>query len=230
MKQLGRATTAAVDSYEVPVGSLGSDIDEVPAGSNLLIAGPTMMGKSSISMDILSHGYEEGQSVLLVTGQNSAVQFLEQYGNPERSEGALVTAVDFHGAEEEVDTELADMIEYISSPSDLTGVGMGLAKCMQAIDTDAKRGTRMGLLSLSTLLHHTSPNRVFNFTHILRGRVSAANYLGVWTLDTDSHDDKVVNTLRGQFDYVAELRETGDGKREIRVLGGPDDWRVWEEA
>lgn len=228
MDQLGKATTATVNSYELPESALGPHAKKLKAGSNVLITGPTMMGKSDLTLDVLSHGYHEGQPTLLVTGQNSAIRYLEEFTDPDKREDTPVTAVDFHGVEEEPDTELADMIEYISSPSDLTGVGVGLAKCMQVIDTEAKQGTRMGLLSLSTLLHHTSPDRVFNFTHVVQGRIDAANYLGIWTLDTDSHDDKVVNTLRGQFDYVADLRESDDGSREVRVLGGPDEWRVWE--
>jgi hypothetical protein len=41
----------------------------------------------------------------------------------------------------------------------------------------------------------------------------------LYTLDNDTHDPQVVNTITGQFDGAIELRETDTGELEFRVRG-----------
>jgi archaellum biogenesis ATPase FlaH len=83
------------------------------------------------------------------------------------------------------------------------------------------------VLSLSTLLQYADSQRVFNFLHTITGRVSAADYLGVATLDPTTQNPKETNTLTSLFDAVVELREADDGTREMRVVGLPDVPRTW---
>jgi hypothetical protein len=52
--------------------------------------------------------------------------------------------------------------------------------------------------------------------------VSAADYLGVCTLDPTVHDEADVNTVTSLFDAVVETR---DG--EVRVRGLPDVDSSW---
>lgn len=49
--------------------------------------------------------------------------------------------------------------------------------------------------------------------YIFTNRVSETVGLGVFTLYDDTHDARTVNTIRGQFDGVLELRERDDGTR-----------------
>jgi len=69
----------------------------------------------------------------------------------------------------------------------------------------------MGVLSLSTMLRLTDADRVFNFLHVLTGRISAAGYLGVFALDPTVHDERTVNTIKAQFDGAIRLRQDSDG-------------------
>jgi len=41
----------------------------------------------------------------------------------------------------------------------------------------------------------------------------------VFTLDSGSHDAQTVNTIKGEFDGLIELRVTGDSEREGRIRG-----------
>jgi hypothetical protein len=52
---------------------------------------------------------------------------------------------------------------------------------------------------------------VFNVLHVLTGRLTAAGYLGIFTLDPASHDDVIVNQIKGQFDGIVTLEDTADG-------------------
>lgn len=228
MTSMGHATRSDLTVYDV--SSLPDDrIEEIPAGSNLLVAGPSMMGKAELALSALpTQRRDDGRSVI-VTSDRNAEQLhtkLSSLDNPVDAEEIYV--VDCSGTSGRGSFEETANVKYVNSPNDLTGIGMGLAKCTNEIGADAGNGLGIGVLSLSTLLQYASEDRVFNFAHVMTGRVNAAGYLGLWTLDTSSHDDQTINTIRGQFDYVAELREVDSGEREMRILGGEDDWRTWE--
>jgi hypothetical protein len=66
---------------------------------------------------------------------------------------------------------------------------------------------------------------VFRFTHILTGRLSGFDGLGIVTLD-DGHDQQTMNTLRQLFDGVVETRH-GVDSRECRVVGVAETATEW---
>lgn len=227
MSQSGNAVRATRETYELPASFRDERFRELPAGSNLLLAGPTKTAKRDLALGLVSHGGRERQPAVLVSSDRPVNRLLEQF---EASiEGALPPSyvVDCTGSASLGDTSSAAHVERVASAGDLTGIGVGIAKCMKAIGEDAAQGLRVAHISLSTLLQYTTEDRVFEFAHIVSSRISAAGYLGVWTLDSDSHPETTVNTLRGRFEYVGELRQSQGGTREKRVVGGPDEWRQW---
>lgn len=226
MTSMGRAVRADLSTYDIS-GALPDDrLNAVPAGANLLLHGPPMIGKNRLALQIMKRAE---RPAVLVTSDKSADHLIEQYRSLDDGNGLdEVYIVDCSGASGRGTFEESEKIKYVSSPGDLTGIGMGIAKCTQRLGNAAEAGLGFGVLSLSTLLQYSSANRVFNFTHVMTGRISAAGYLGLWTINAGRHDEKAVSTLRGQFDYVAEIREDESGNRELRILGGNDDWRSWE--
>lgn len=221
--------TARTELTTYSVSSLPDDrIDEIPAGSNLLVAGPSMMGKEDLALNTLA-GRGQDRPIVIVTSDKNAEQLLSDL---ETLDGTVdlenVYVIDCSGSTGQGSLEETANVKYVNSPSDLTGIGIGIAKSTSAVGDAARDGLGFGMLSLSTLLQYASVERVFNFAHVMTGRIAAAGYLGVWTLNTSSHDEQTINTIRGQFDYVAELREAESGAREMRILGGEEDWRTWE--
>lgn len=228
MTSMGQAVRTERTTYDV--SSLADDrIGEIPAGSNLLIAGPSMMGKADLALTALTERQRHEQHAVFVSSDQNADRLLDQVEALGVSvDLADVYVVDCSGTPGRGAFEETANIEHISSPSDLTGIGIGIAKCTNEIGDDVRNGLGVGVLSLSTLHQYASEDRVFNFAHVMTGRIAAAGYLGIWTLDTTSHDEQTINTIRGQFDYVAELHEAESGEREMRILRGRDDWRTWE--
>lgn len=227
MSPVGKAVEALREVYELPEPLGDHRFREVPAGSNLLLAGPTQTRKRTLALELLSYGGRRQQPAILVTTDKPANRLLEEFEDSIEGDLPACYVVDCTGSATSVDASGAAHVESVSSASDLTGIGVGIAKCMQVIGDDAADGLRLAHISLSTLLQYTSQERVFEFAHVVSGRISAAGYLGVWTLHTDSHDVTTINTLRGRFEYVGEIRELDDGTREIRVVGGPPEWREW---
>ncbi|MHB9287605.1 RAD55 family ATPase [Halobacteriales archaeon Cl-PHB] len=228
MTDVGSAVESTTGDYDLP-DELATDRDvRFPAGSNVLLAGPSMTDKRRMAMELLAHGEARNQAVILVSTDAPTPALLAEFHAQGFGPDATVAVVDCYGTTGVRSETDADFVERVSSPADLTGIGIGLAKSMQAVGDRAAAGLRLGVVSLSTMLQYTGLRRVFDFAHIVGGRAAAAGYLSVWTLDTDVHEPRTVNTLKSRFDYVVEIRETESGRREERVLGGPAEWRTWE--
>lgn len=228
MTSMGQAIRTDLTSYDM--SSFPDDrVEEVPAGSNFLVSGPSLMGKDEVVIETLTRQPPESLPAVYVTSDQNATQLL---ADVEAVAGQSVLddvyVVDCSGTSGRGSFDESTTVKYVNSPSDLTGIGIAMVKCISDVGEGVEDGLGVGVLSLSTLLQYASESRVFNFAHVMTGRVAAAGYLCLWTLDTSSHDEKTVQTIRSQFDYVAEVQEDETGAREIRVLGGPNDWRTWE--
>ena len=216
-----RVRTDAYDLGEVvPVEGFAS----VDPGTNVLISGGQMLGKERLALELLAAGSEE--EAIAVTPDTAGGRLRDSF---ESVAGRLdrLRVVDCTGASSKGSFDDTDDMKYVASPGDLTGIGMGIVKCTRDMG-ESIDGLRLAVLSLSTLLRYSGPDRVFNFLHTVTGRVSAADYLGIATLDPSAHDPQDVNTLSSQFDVVVELREADDVGREARVVGHHESPRSWQ--
>lgn len=218
------APEASPTSYDLQGVMASSGPSSVPRGTNLLISGGAMSGKTDLALAAIRRGVEAGQHAIVVTPDAGAERIRSAVGSPDRLQvvDCTGTSGSFEGTGD---------VEFVSSPGDLTGIGIGLTKCTQRIGADAVRGVRIGVLSLSTILRYAGLDSVFNFVHVLTGRIEAAGYLGVFTLAPSGHDVETVETIRAQFDGVVELRDAEDGRREARTLGfgGSREWAPFGE-
>lgn len=222
-----RARSVGIDAYDlgdvVPVEGFSS----VSPGTNLLISGPSKTGKQRLALELMAAGPEREHG-LAVTPNTAGERIQDTFADIRGRESSPLHVVDCTGATGKGSMDDTETIKYVGSAGDLTGIGMGIVKCTRSIGDGADDGLRLSLLSLSTLLRYSDPNRMFNFLHTVTGRVSAAGYLGVGTLDSSTNDSEERHTLSSLFDVVVELREGEDGSREVRVVGHPGSPRTWQ--
>jgi KaiC/GvpD/RAD55 family RecA-like ATPase len=214
------------ETYDVSDLLPGSVLEELPAGTNVAIIGPTMSGKRGLALQLLATGYETSGGILCIT-TDSAESICDEL---ERNVGTLdrdrVGIIDTSGSDGQA--LLDAMTETVSSPSDLTGISIGAAKLTQRFENRGIADIRYGLISVSTLLQYMNSKTVFKFLHVYTKRISSTGALGIYTLNTDSHDSHVVNTMIGLFDGVIEIRESDAGEFECRVRGfggKPTPWK-----
>jgi len=96
----------------------------------------------------------------------------------------------------------------VSSPGDLTGLGIKLSQCLSAWDGQGAE-TTIRFDSLTTLLQFAELKRAFRFVHVLTGRITSAGAVGYFHFDPSAHDEQTLATLRGLFDVVLERQEDG---------------------
>jgi len=205
-------------------------LESVRQGSNILVSGPAMSGKEALALSLLADGATDGQGTLAVTTGDSAANVMDDI--LERTPNALpstVSAVDCRGdgSRRGEATESGSYVYHVSSPGDLTGIGIGITESLEYLHNNGADSGRFALTSLSTMLTYTDRKAVFKFCHVLSSRFDSAGYLGIFTIDSSAHDDQTLQVIKQAFDGMIEIRDN-DGSRQARVLGlagQPSDWR-----
>lgn len=201
-------------------------LSPVEPATNLLVAGDAMSGARELFLRMVAPtaGGDEA-AVLVTTGSNAE----KLYGELERAAGAVdrrqVGVVDAVSQQQGVEGE-TDRVRMVSSPRDLTGIGMELTDLYESFHGGGAEHVRTGLDSVSTLLMYADLETVFRFLHVFSGRVATADGLGVYVIDPSSHDQQTTQTLSQLFDGRVEVREEG-AERQLRVRGLADQPREW---
>ena len=213
---------ARADRYPV-TGVLPADVDDVDPGMNLLISGPAMSGKRQLAFDLLAPDPPAADPLVVMTTDDPAPRIRAQFEDRDvRLDPSTFRVVDASGAPGDDEPT----IHRVNSPADLTGMGVAFTKAVDGMSTPDR--LRLGFVSISTLLQYVDAERAFSFLHVLSRRTSAAGYLGVYTIDPTTHEDRFVNVVTSIFDAAIELREE-DGDRQVRVRGMPGVTAEWTD-
>jgi KaiC/GvpD/RAD55 family RecA-like ATPase len=213
------------DTYDVSGVLPDESLLTVPAGTNLAIVGPAMIGKRELALELIATGYQDGDGILCITTESASAVYDDLERHVDSLNEDRIGILDASGSDGR--TLLGATTERVSSPSDLTGISVGTAKLFKRFEQRGITDIRYGLVSVSTLLQYLDSKTIFRFLHIYTKRIESTGGLGIYTLDSDSHDGQVVNTIAGQFDCVVELRETDESALEYRIRGfgeRPTSW------
>lgn len=215
------------DPYDVSGLLPGGVLEELSAGTNVAIVGPSMSGKRELALQLFATGYERGEGILCITTDSAETIYTELGRHVDSLDPGRIGIIDTSGSDGRSVVDATT--EHVSSPSDLTGISIGTAKLFRQFENRGISDIRYGLISVSTLLQYMDSKKVFKFLHVYTKRIAETEGLGIYTLDDDSHDPRVVNTITGQFDGVIELREVDDGL-QFRVRGfgrRPTEWNAF---
>jgi|AntDeeMetagen192_2_1112575.scaffolds.fasta_scaffold01228_3 KaiC/GvpD/RAD55 family RecA-like ATPase len=206
------------------------DTTAVSDGSNVLVVGPAMTGKRRLMYEVLAADYSDERATGLVTTRKPAD--VVAMGYRERHPGVHSLAiVDCVSRQQGFSSgQTTRKRQFVSNAGDLTGIGIALTDFMRLFDEDPEiEAASIGFHTLSTLLMYADVRRVFQFLHVLTGRVASSGYLGGFVLDTPVPEN-ALGIIKQVFDGVVEVREVEDtGAREYRVRGlptavGPRHW------
>ncbi|WP_251343995.1 RAD55 family ATPase [Haloplanus halophilus] len=211
---------ARADGYPL-TGGLPLGIDDLDPGTNLLVSGPAMSGKRQLVFDLLAPDATAADPIVVMTTDDPAPRIHTQFADRGvEFDPSTFRVVDASGAPGDDEAD----VHRVSSPADLTGMGVAFTKAVEEMGSPPR--LRLGFLSISTLLQYVDAERAFSFLHVLSRRTSAAGYLGVYSIDPTTHEDRFVNVVTSIFDAAIELREE-DGDREVRARGLPDVAPEW---
>jgi len=192
--------------------TLGPPFDEttVEPGTNLLVAGPPLVGKRRLAVEALATGTRNDEGVIVVSTRDSAARIREHLrtlaGDTPASMVAVVDAVTEHIGRSGDD----DWTKYVASPRDVSAIGVKFSEFIQSFYTEHERErNRVFVDSLSTLLVYSNLQTVFRFLHVFTSRVENAGGLGLYTLESTAHDDEVRTMLSQLFDGTITVDKSG---------------------
>ncbi|MFT4891274.1 MAG: KaiC/GvpD/RAD55 family RecA-like ATPase [Halobacteriales archaeon] len=196
---------------------------ELDPGTNILISGPPMTGKRRVAFEILASGTDRSEGVIVVTTKDGARRVLSEYGefvpNPDDADVGVVDCVTKQQGGNNVEDDRR--VKYASSPVDMTGIGIKLSEFLEEFyEVREHRRNRILLHSVSTLLMYSDLQTVFRFLHVFTGRVQSADGLGLYVIDSTTHDDRTMNTLKQLFDGIINVEE-GDDEPTVSSMGIP---------
>lgn len=204
-------------------------LDSIQPGSNILISGPAMTGKQDLLLDGLADGNGNGEGAVAVTtggrAEDTIDSILERSSDPDPDR---VCAIDCRteGDREEYERDDGAYVHRVTSPANMTGIGIGITQCFDRLSNGGVTDGRLGLTNLSTMITYSDKQTVFKFCHVLSSRLDSAGHLGLFTIDSSAHDEQTLQVIKQPFDGLIEIRER-DGSREARVMGirpEPSDW------
>lgn len=195
---------------------MGRDVSQVPPAladaANVLVSAPSFRpgdDSDTVCSALLTGDDPSRTRVVAVTYTQTPERWLADW---RRDTGAapaegLVIGVGGGGAGERAEASGEWRVERLPDAGNLTRLGVTLS---EFIDGDDGRSTRLCFDSLTVLLQYAGVGRTFRFLHAVTSRVQQAGAVGHYHLDPAAHDDQTLATVRGLFDAVVDVDESGD--------------------
>lgn len=201
-------------------------IGGVPAGTNVLVAGPRAKGGRDVALALTVPEEGSEETALLVSADEPGEELFQRYEEIEVDvDPARVGVVDC-SAETSSNRFLGRHGE-IDGPGDLGKISAEISTLYETLVERGPAGVRMGLFSVSSLLEHAEHREVTRFVHTFTGRVLATEDLGVVYVDTSRSDDDVVDGFSHFCDVRVDVR-VSEGTPMVRVTdtdGLRQDWQ-----
>ena len=206
-------------------------IEPISPGSTVIVAGPAFSNAEELVEGMVAGGTAHGEGALFIATNETCRKLVSSLGRTATDlDRSRLGVIDCSG--QDIGNGSTDVtVKYVSTQSDLTGIGMKFSALYESLYGSASGGrVRTGLISLSSLSMYVDLRKLFQFAQTLSGRIDSAGGLGAFTIDPTTHDTKTVNTLSQVADGRIEVREPevdgADGELRIRGLSGqPSGWQ-----
>lgn len=208
----------------------GLPLDPIPAGQNVLVAGPTFGGARELGLVMMAGDLEPDEGAVIITADSNSTTLMSRWRNLGLDFGdGQLGLVDCAGEDPDPDAVRPARVLTVSSPEDLTGIGMRYSKLCSELRAEGADRIRIGFHSLSTLLSFGDLRRTSRFIHTVTGRNAAIDGLGILLVDPSSHDGQTLGTIANFCDGRIQVRDA-DPLPELRVRGipGPREWTPFD--
>jgi KaiC/GvpD/RAD55 family RecA-like ATPase len=219
-------------SYKLGIKELDDTIGNIKAGSNIMLLGPPMSGKTLILNHIIYSALENNEAIILVSTKEigeHVFQWFEQQGMSMERYKERFGIVDCISKAMGLYLEDTPSIKYASS-MDLTSIGVKISVFFEEFWKKAIRNIRLCINSLSTILMYSNLQTTYRFLHIFTGRIKLAKTLGIYILEEGAHDEQALSTLKQLFSSALEIKKQNDSYyiRGVGFSKSPSKWLEYE--
>jgi KaiC/GvpD/RAD55 family RecA-like ATPase len=182
------------------------------AGTNILVLAPPMSYADQFAY-ALTKPLEGEYAITLSTNERAAevVDYFKLAGSDKRFIG-VIDAITKSSTPSIVDTP---RLMFVSSPTDLTGVGIKFSNMIETIFEGEFSEGEAGLFpppirfcvnSVSTLLMYRKLEVLYQFLHVLTAKLKKIEGMGVYILNSESFDDKTLSLIKQLMNCVIEIK------------------------
>jgi len=221
-------------SYKTGIDQIDQLSGGFEAGTNILILAPPMSYADQLAY-ALTKPITGEYAITLSTNERAAevVDFFKVAGSDKRFIG-VIDAITKSSTPSIVDTP---RLMFVSSPTDLTGIGIKFSNMIEAIFegdfSDGEAGLfpppiRFCVNSVSTLLMYRKLEVLYQFLHVLTAKLKKIEGVGIYILNSESFDDKTLSLIKQLMNCVIEIKIEPDGSY-MRIMGIRGINPVWQK-
>lgn len=178
---------------------------QLSGATNILLEEPSLGGGRDVCTSLLTE--EDGPpNVLFVTFTRQASACVGQLDGEAVNNVGVITVGDASAAVED-DSVVTDTV---STPSDLTGLGISIGKFLSEFDEQVL----VCFDSLTSMLQYVNVQTAYEFLHAITGQIHAADARAHFHIDPNAHGDQDVAAIASLFDARVAL---GDGNPEVKT-------------
>jgi archaellum biogenesis ATPase FlaH len=222
-----------MEDYTIGIKEIDDQVGGIKKGSNILLIGPSMSGKESISNHIIHDNASQNENALMVvTTCEPAIQMIERFKELEPnlllSRVGFVDCVSIKCGVTAVEN---NNIRLVNGPEDLTAIGVKISQFFEDFYMKKKiRKIQLHINSLSTLLMYSNIQTIFRFLHVFTLRIKMANAIGIYVLDSEMHDEQIISTIKQLCDGLIEIKTENDRNfiRTVGILPEPTPWLEYQ--
>lgn len=210
-----------MSDYTLGIKELDKAIGGIKKGSNILLIGPSMIGREAILRNIMYYGATKNENgIITVTTRESATYFLEWF-----TKNGLTLPLSRIGIVDcvtKIEGGIAlenENIKIANSPADLTGIGIRISQFFEELLLKKNLlQIQLHVDSLSTILMYSNIGTVFKFLHVLTCRIKSNGGLGIYVVESGMHGEQTMAILKHLFDGIIEIKSEND-RNFIKVVG-----------
>lgn len=214
------------------ISKLDEAIGNVPSGSNVLLIGPPMTGKSILVRDFFCTGLKEGEGGIYITTKDTASKLCQSFKESgcdlQSYEGAFGIIDCVSRTLPAEDKEPIKNVKYAASAIDMPTISIGLNEFLKRLIKEKKIDKiRVVVESLSNLLMYSNLQTVYRFLHVFTSSTRAADAVSIYSAEEGMHTPETITTLKQLVQMAIEIQEDGD-KRMLRAVEGAGEHK-WQE-
>ncbi|MFW6436884.1 MAG: DUF7504 family protein [Halococcoides sp.] len=199
----------------------GLPFDPIPAGRAILVVGSGIGGARTVQSRLLVGPPDDG--ILIVAADRGVATTVESLREADPGlDDDRVLAISCAG---EGDLSGTLRTRTVSTPTDLTGIGIQFSEGYRDLQASGYDRVRSGIASLTTLVSTAAELRpIYRFLHSFTGHVRSRDGLLVCAIDDTTVSEDVLHTIESPFD--ARIDVNGDERRvRLRGMSGQsDEW------
>lgn len=168
-------------------------VTELEDARTVLVAAPGMGGGHEACSSLLRAGQSNG-GVVFVTYTRTPAECIDQWASTgeEADRIGIISVGDSGHSVTDTDAELWTM----SSPTDLTGIGIQLGEIL----SEWEGPVRICFDSVTSLLQYVEFETAYEFLHTVTGQTHAADGYAHFHVDPEAHDEQTLAALTSLMD------------------------------